>query len=1384
VRYKGTIAAPQGVVNVTFSLYSAETGGTAVWSETQNVTVDNAGNFSALIGAGTTGGLPESIFVTEAARWLGVAVTGQAENPRVLLVSVPYAMSAVEAQRLGGHDASEFVLQSQLSGGSTGGATGGTTSGGAVTPTVSGTTGYISKFNAADSVDNSVIFQDANGNIGIGTSTITSADTKLEVAGRVRVKGVNAPSTPDDTTSVATFTNAVTPSVDQSSASHQSFISNTQIFGNKAVFQALGGLFEADTFGTGHINQLFGGYGTVYVGNAATVDQAVAFNNDAYSGSGTTQFLVGMRTSANTSKDTGASTTTVNQIGVLVDSNTKDASSTVTNSFGLLVNDQAGVGTNNWAIKTGTGLVDFGDKTQFAVATANRASLNIPLGVAPSSPQEGDIWNDGTGLKIFSGGVTQSLATTGDLSGFASTSDLSALQSALTAESNARSAADLTLQGDISNEAAIRAAADTAQQSSVTAEAAARTSADNTLQSNIDSEASARAATDTSLQSNITAEATARAAADTALQNNINSANAVIAAEATARAAADTALNSSITSIQNSLTTIDSGSAKLATDNVFTAGNDFSGATSTSPVQVVNTLPASCVGGKQMVILSTDPAGKQLYICNSDNSSWSLVGDGAPGAATSGDITSLQAALTTETNARSAADVTLQSNIDAANASITTETSARTAADSALSTSVANETSARTAADTALSTSITNETSARQAADTTLQANIDAANASIATETSARTAADAALSTSITNETSARQAADTTLQSNIDAANAAITAETAARTAADTALSTSIANETSARQSADTTLQLNIDAANAAITAETSARTAADTTLQSNIDAANTAVTNEATARASADTTLQNNINAEATTRATADTGLQANIAAEAAARAAADTALSTSISNVQSSLTTLDSGSAKLSGNNTFTGANDFSGASSTSPVKVVTIATTPSTCVANKDLILKSDAPTGQQLFVCNGSGNGFNLLGGSTNGTVTNIATGAGLTGGPISSTGTISIATGGVSNAMLANSGVTVTAGTGLSGGGAVSLGGSITLNNTGALSFNGRTGAVSPAANDYSFAQISGTAVASQGGTGVTSSGAAGNVLRSNGTAWTSSAIQASDLPSLSSTYVDLSSAQTIAGTKTFSSTISGNISGTASNVTGIVATANGGTGLNAAGTVGNILVSDGTNWTSSAPTVLSGNYVDRTTNQSIAGTKTFTGVVDNTTATQTLPVRAVTVATMGTSCTASKEMIVVTDGQAGRQLWLCNSAGNGWNLLGDGIGGNGVTFNSVNVPANSLLLTKNTCSTTYTGTYPTVVAGQDIPIPPATGTLTQQSTLVVSPISSMSNSMPAGWTSYTYYAYVDASNQAFLHVCNPTQNNISTLSGGSGAITFNVRAIN
>lgn len=75
-------------------------------------------------------------------------------------------------------------------------------------------------------------------------------------------------------------------------------------------------------------------------------------------------------------------------------------------------------------------------------------------------------------------------------------------------------------------------------------------------------------------------------------------------------------------------------------------------------------------------------------------------------------------------------------------------------------------------------------------------------------------------------------------------------------------------------------------------------------------------------------------------------------------------------------------------------------------------------------------------------------------NSGGTVTSVSSGTGLTGGPITGSGTISVADGGigttqladgaVSNAKLANSSLTINLGTGLSGGGSVALGGVGTL----------------------------------------------------------------------------------------------------------------------------------------------------------------------------------------------------------------------------------------------------------------------------------------------------------------------------------------------------
>ena len=79
-------------------------------NETQNVTADVKGNYTVRLGATPPEGLPLDLFTSGEARWLGVRINGGEEQPRVLLLSVPYALKAGDAQTLGGLPASAFVL--------------------------------------------------------------------------------------------------------------------------------------------------------------------------------------------------------------------------------------------------------------------------------------------------------------------------------------------------------------------------------------------------------------------------------------------------------------------------------------------------------------------------------------------------------------------------------------------------------------------------------------------------------------------------------------------------------------------------------------------------------------------------------------------------------------------------------------------------------------------------------------------------------------------------------------------------------------------------------------------------------------------------------------------------------------------------------------------------------------------------------------------------------------------------------------------------------------------------------------------------------------------------------------------------------------------------
>src|SRR3984957_4995815 len=101
-----------GGVGVTFSLYAEQNGGAALWMETQNVQADATGHYSVLLGSTKADGIPSELFASAQARWIGVQIDQQAEQPRTLLVSAPYALKAVDADTLGGLPPSAFVHMS------------------------------------------------------------------------------------------------------------------------------------------------------------------------------------------------------------------------------------------------------------------------------------------------------------------------------------------------------------------------------------------------------------------------------------------------------------------------------------------------------------------------------------------------------------------------------------------------------------------------------------------------------------------------------------------------------------------------------------------------------------------------------------------------------------------------------------------------------------------------------------------------------------------------------------------------------------------------------------------------------------------------------------------------------------------------------------------------------------------------------------------------------------------------------------------------------------------------------------------------------------------------------------------------------------------------
>jgi len=189
VSFSGKLPDVQGkstpeIASVTFAIYKDQEGGAPLWLETQNVRPDNQGRYTVQLGETSAHGLPIALFGSGEARWLGARVNGGEEQPRVMLLSVPYALKAGDAATIGGLPPSAFVLAGP------GGARPVAVSEDAPEPAVAptnpavtgvGTIGSIPLWDAASDLMSSAIVQTGNGStarIGINTTPSTTLDVK------------------------------------------------------------------------------------------------------------------------------------------------------------------------------------------------------------------------------------------------------------------------------------------------------------------------------------------------------------------------------------------------------------------------------------------------------------------------------------------------------------------------------------------------------------------------------------------------------------------------------------------------------------------------------------------------------------------------------------------------------------------------------------------------------------------------------------------------------------------------------------------------------------------------------------------------------------------------------------------------------------------------------------------------------------------------------------------------------------------------------------------------------------------------------------------------------------------------------------------------------
>ena len=299
------------VVGVTFSLYELQEGGSPLWSESQKVQVDEQGHYSVLLGATQPEGLPLDLFTSGKALWVGVQpqLPGQAEQPRVLLVAVPYSLKSSDADTLGGLPASAYALAGSatllapagaaLSSASTStaqpasqaGAAAGSASSPqplaactAVTSDGTATANTVAKFTAACKVENSLIRDNGSGVAVGGTSApgalldvqYTSTGTTGLLLGQ-RVLTTLKPAAASSAITYGIFSSALT-----ASGNTQNFTGNNIALDSEVNHYGLGTLVQGHGMRAAVVNRANGTVTNAYGITAALLNASMGKITNGY----------------------------------------------------------------------------------------------------------------------------------------------------------------------------------------------------------------------------------------------------------------------------------------------------------------------------------------------------------------------------------------------------------------------------------------------------------------------------------------------------------------------------------------------------------------------------------------------------------------------------------------------------------------------------------------------------------------------------------------------------------------------------------------------------------------------------------------------------------------------------------------------------------------------------------------------------------------------------------------------------------------------------------------------------------------------------------------------------------------------------------------------